>query len=299
MQTGTILKTFRERRNITQDELCYGIISRQAYSRIENNLSEPNLDILKHLLVKLNYQMTDFWREATKGDSLEECYKLFLRGIADQLNRQQAQELMDKLSKIKSKNNRYLHFSSMLKAHLHPKFPDIIPKLNSYEEDMLREYILQLTDFSVYDLRIIGDFGPRLLEYDLLKEVFFTLPDLRPYDYGEESSVYRTQVHKIYNNFCDVALQQNDLPFAELLLEKHKAFAQVHKDLRYLTYLRINEIVYEYKTTKDKQKLLKLQDIAQALKIIGDNQTANMVLNELNAYLKEDYDPKESVVLDR
>lgn len=299
METGTILKLFRQRRNVTQEELCEGIISRQAYSRIENNLSEPNLDILKHLLTKLNYQITDFWREGTKGDNLEECYKYFLQGISGKLNRQQAQELMSKLPDIKEKSNRYLHFSGMVKAHLHHEFPDIIPPLSKKELNILKEYILGLTDFSVYDLRIIGDFAPRILEYNLLKEVFESLPDLKPYDYGEEASIYRTQVHKIYNNFCDVALQQNDLNFAKILLQKHRSFAKVHKDLRYLTYLRINEIIYEYKTTKDKQHIRKLENIVQALKTIGDEQTADIVSYEMNAYLSESYNPEESIVFDK
>ncbi|EOE09548.1 hypothetical protein Q9S_02854 [Enterococcus faecalis EnGen0080] len=299
MQIGTILKKFRQRRNLTQDELCQGIISRQAYSRIENNLSEPNSDILRSLLSRLNYQISDFWREATKGEPLEECYKYFLKGIAGQLNRQQAQELMALMPDITEKSNRYLHFSAMLKAHLHSQFPDIIPSLSDYEENRLKDYILNLTDFSVYDLRIIGDFAPRLLDYELLKEVFYTLPDLHPYDYGEESSIYRTQVHKIYNNFCDIALQKDDLPFAEFLLEKHQAFAAVHKDLRYLSYLRINEIVFEYKITKDTKRILKLQDIIYALTVLGDKQTAGIVQYEMDSYLNETYNPSKSIVMDR
>lgn len=299
METGTILKQFRIQRNMTQDELCQGIISRQTYSRIENNLCEPNLDILKHLLEKLNYQITDFWREMTKGETLEECYKYFLKGIAGQLSAQEARQLMNLLPDITEINNRYLHFSGMLKSHLHSQFPEIIPTFSDFERNNLKNYILQLKHFSVYDLRIIGDFASRLLDYQQLKQLFFLLPDLRPYDYGEESSIYRTQVHKIYNNFCDVALEKNDFPFVKILLKKHRKFANVHSDLRYLTYLKINEIILEYKMTKNRHTILQLTNIAENLTFIGDKKTANAVLNQMNSYLEDNYKPENHIVIDK
>ena len=50
MQTGEILKSLREKNNLTQDQMAERVmVSRQAVSRWENGETQPNTDTLKIL----------------------------------------------------------------------------------------------------------------------------------------------------------------------------------------------------------------------------------------------------------
>lgn len=297
-KTGDILKKMRKQRKMNQQQLCKGIISRQAYSRLENNLQEPNYEILLQLLNRLNYETTDFWRELNHDNPLDQCHKLYLKGIAGEMTEKEAAELMSQLNSITEKNNRYYHLLGMISGHLHSKFPKIIPDLKEHISPYFKNYIQDLTDLSLYDLRIIGDFATSALSYPEQKEFFQKLDEFDPYAYGEESYAYRTQIHKIYNNFCDFALSKNDLQFAKTILDRHNRFAKVHKDLRYLSYLQINNAIYAYRITGDKKHLETLKEIAQALETCGDSNVAKKIDYQYQAYKTEKYDPSKAISYD-
>ena len=61
---GNIIKTKREAKNITQDELCNGICSASTLSRIESGSFNSNPSVLTRLLERLGLS-ADYLREAT------------------------------------------------------------------------------------------------------------------------------------------------------------------------------------------------------------------------------------------
>ncbi|MBP2098891.1 hypothetical protein [Enterococcus rivorum] len=154
-------------------------------------------------------------------------------------------------------------------------------------------------DFSLYDLRLIGDLATHILSYDELITLYRNLPTFDPYHYGEDTVIYRTQIHKILNNICDICINENNIELATEILNKHKNFAKVHTDLRYLFYIRINEIMINYLKDNDKKELDKLLEISESFKLAGDINTANAVKYQYNSHKnKETYELKKAVSFD-
>ncbi|MBL1227222.1 helix-turn-helix domain-containing protein [Enterococcus sp. BWR-S5] len=297
---GDILKKFRLLRNFNQTVLSKGIISRPAYSKIENNWQEPNYEILTALLARLNYEITDFWRELNRDNVVDQCYKLFLKGLEGDLTEQEARNLIQVLEDSKFLSNRHYHLYGMTKSYLHNSFPSIISSLEDSDKEYFRTYINSLKNsYSLYDLKIIGDFATHVLPYSEIKKLYNRLPEFSPYDYAEDTQLYRTQIHKIYNNICDIAVLENDLELASELLVKHKKFAKVHSDLRYLLYIQINEAMILFKKSGNICDLDKLKEVAKIFNQIGDIKTSEAVLYQYNSYVGEDtYKPDSAITHD-
>ncbi|MCD7822757.1 MAG: helix-turn-helix domain-containing protein [Oscillospiraceae bacterium] len=63
IEIGSLIKTCREDKNITQEELCNGICTASTLSRIESGKFNSNTSILARLLERLGLS-ADYLREA-------------------------------------------------------------------------------------------------------------------------------------------------------------------------------------------------------------------------------------------
>jgi len=300
MNTGSILKKFRKNRHLSQQSLCEGIITRQTYSKIENNQLEPNYEILLHLLDRLGYEVSDFAREVNRNSNSSKFYKLFLKGIGNDLTITEATALFEYVQSKRYISSRDFHLYGVTKGHLHKKFPTIIPAYTEEDKEYFRNFIKSSFAFyGLYDLKIIGDFLPHLLTYKEIKTLYKNLPDFPPLDYVEDSEIYRTQIHKIYNNICEIAIFSGDPLLAKEVLEKHKSFSKVHPELRYLIYIQINEISIDYLLTNNKLVLDKLLDISKAMQLIGENVLSEAIVNQHKTLLKEkEYNSIDTITYD-
>lgn len=68
---GTAIKIVRNNKNITQEFVYRDYCSRRQFSRIENNLSLPSLELMYHISIKLDISI-DLIIEIANGLSKKE-----------------------------------------------------------------------------------------------------------------------------------------------------------------------------------------------------------------------------------
>ncbi|MEI5992343.1 hypothetical protein A5881_003899 [Enterococcus termitis] len=299
--TGKILKQFRKNRNLSQIEVATGIISRQAYSKIERGISEPNYDIFQSILNRLNYNMTDFLNENNNQSGENSYYKLLLKGLDNTLTSQEAETLYNYVNNNKSSNSKIMHLYGRVIGHLHHKFPAIIPYFSQDDKDLFKKYIFHLKGhYSLNDLQIIGDFATISMDKEELCKFYEQLPDFSTSDYAFDITSYQIQINKIYNNFCDVFLANNNLIHAADSIKKQKKFLAVRMDLRYAFYLKINEIALTFKQTKNERVLLELLNIADTMESVGDKSTAKAIRYQYKTYIDASpYLPENALTPDK
>lgn len=269
--TGKILRRFRKNRSMTQQLLSQGIISRQTYSKIEKGDLEPNFEILTDLLNKLDYELSDFALEYNQLKNDDFIYRIYQKGIAKKATKNEIVKLNTyiHLNYKKSKRNFYLY--GITKGHLQPIYPKLIPKFTLEDKEYFKKLVMNSKSyFSLYDLKLIGNFSGHLLSYGDLISLYFTLPNFSPYDYGDDFELYHSEIHKIYNNFCDIAIYNNDIPTAKEILKKHSLFTEINKDFRFFLYIKINELAINFKEFKYPESIEKLKKILNTIILLGD-----------------------------
>lgn len=298
--TGDILKHFRKNRNLTQSEVAKGIISRQAYSKFERNLSEPTHEVFKELLKRLNYDFSDFINESNKQSTESHYYQLLLKGLDNSLTAKEAEQLYTYANKHKKKNSHIMHLYGRIKGHLHPKFPLIIPEFNDEDKLLFKNYIFNLNGhFSLNDLKIMGDFIGISVPYGELTTFYDGLEEFSNSEFPYDILTYQVQINKIYNNICDIFLANNDSIRARDILQKQKKFLSSRMDLRYAFYSKINETILNYLETKNLKVLSGLLEIADMFAFVGDTQTEKAIRYQYKTYVSgTKYDPDNALTPD-
>lgn len=273
--TGTILKNFRKNRLMTQQELSRGIVSRQTYSKIENGDIQPNFEILNSLLIKLDYELSDFAFEYKQLKNNNSMYHIYQKGIAKKATKNEIIKLNTYIHKNYKKSKRNFYLYGITKGHLRPIYPDLIPKFTSEDEDYFKKLVMKPRSiFNLYDLKLIGNFSGHLLSYEDILSLYYTLPDFSPYDYGDDFELYHSEIHKIFNNFCDIAIYNNDIPTAKEILKTHTLFTEINKDFRFFLYIKINELAIDFKETRSKESISNLKNILKTITLLDDEEMA-------------------------
>ena len=286
---------------MTQQQVAEGILSRQAYSKIERNISEPSIDIFVDLLERLNYTLSDYMNE--KNNLSEENYfhGLFLKGLDGSLSTVDANKLYNYVNSNKTKNNIQLHLFGRVLSHLHPKYPSVIPKLSQSDKQLFANYILNLDNhYSLNDLHIIGDFATIVLSYEQSIALYEHFPDFPTTNFAYDISSYQLQICKIYSNFSDLFLSKKDTTRASDSNQKLLAFLKQKMNLRYAFYQKINQITLDYIETGNEKILNELLDIAKIMESIGDTETAKAIDYQYKAYLNNTtYLPEDGLTPDK
>lgn len=296
---GNTLKNIRINKNFSQTELSKDIMSRQLYSKVENNSAEITFNTLEQLLQKMNVGMIDFLREYNKSDLLSQYKNLLLKAFKKDITPTEAKELNDFVEANKHLSSEHLSLFVLTKSHVHIIYPAIVSNIKKNDINDINKYILSLQgEYTLHDLKLIGDCA-RYLPLNNLKKIYNKFPRYDLEDFTMDNSIYRVQIHKIYNNFCDIALAEKDLAFAKKVLLQHKRFSNVYSEIRYLFYIKINEIILTYLETKEFGVLFELNTIADTLESIGELGTAKAIRSEFIAYAQDtQYDPKKTITKD-
>lgn len=299
-KTGSIIKKIRKKRNMTQSEVAKGILSRQTYSKLERNLSEPAIDIFIHLLNRLNYSFPDFINEMEDYTTQNYYHDVYLKALKNEIPSEEALKLYNYANDTKENDTNSLYFYGRVTGHLHKLYPTIIPEFSDADKQLFRTYILSLgKEYSLYDLRVIADFSALSLQPQELGELYDNLPEFSPINYAYDISSYHLLICKLHNNFCDIFLAYNDLKRAKISNDKLDYFLKQRMNLRYAFYKKINEITLNYLTTNNEKILQELLDIADYLEYIGDLATANAARYQYKTYLnKEQYRPENAFTPD-
>lgn len=273
--TGKILQQFRLNRGMTRQELSNGIISRQTYSKIENDKIEPNFEILNAILNKLDYSLSDFAIEYERLKEDNIFFYIYQKGIANEATEEEIIRLVNYVEQNYKRSKKDFYLYGLTKGQLFPYYPELIPKFNSEDKEYFKRIMMvDQSFFSLYDLKIIGNFASHLLDYKSLLYLYSSLPEFFPFDYGDNVELYHAEIHRIYNNFCDIAIYNNDTNTARSILDKHKAFAKTHKNIRNGLYIQINELTIKFKESKDDKYIFRLKSLSEGLNLIGDYETA-------------------------
>lgn len=287
MQTGDILKKFRKNRKMTQKEICDGLITRQSYSKIENNLQQPNYEILLAILEKLDYEIDDFKNEMDKHTTIENYYALLLKAKKNKASLKEIKELITYAQNNKYKNNTHFQLYGRIVGHFQKKYPSLISNYTKEDREYFKKFSSNYsTNYSLSDLKLLADLSTHLLSYEEVYKIYKSLPNFNIFEYGKLSEIYSLQVHKIYNNYCDLALFNNDLKTAKEILELHISFASYYPNLRYMLYIKINEATLGYQETNDPLFLDELKRLANFTEELGDTISATSIFHQIEILKK-------------
>lgn len=296
---GKTIKQIRINKQLSQTDMAKNLMSRQFYSKIENNTVDITLSTLEQLLKKLKIDTTDFLREHLKNTELSYYQKLLVKGFRKTLAPTEAKELIDYVSKHYTEDSQHLLLYVLTKSHVHNQFPNLIPNITEKDKSFIKKYIFSIKgDYRLFDLKIIGDCA-RFLSLTDLKKLFDQFPNFATEDFSTDNSNIRVQINKIYNNFCDLAILEKDIPFAKRILTLHKEFAKTYPEVRYLFYIKINEVMITYMETQELSVLLELNKIADMFEYIGEQETAKAIRYQFQEYAeKNSYNPNKIITKD-
>ncbi|EHV0131505.1 helix-turn-helix transcriptional regulator, partial [Enterococcus faecalis] len=225
---GETLRTIRNNKNLSQSQIAENIMSRQRYSNIEKELTEPSLSELQKILLRMNINIIDFLKIYESDKTIGTYKNLLVKGLKKELSALEATKLINYATEHRNDSNENLLLYSLTKSHLHAHYSSVIPKFNETDIHDIKIYIQSIQgEYSLYDLKIIGDFA-RFLSIEEIKFIYNKLPNYETDDLIIDNSIYRVQIHKIYNNFCDLCLAKNETEFAKKILFTHKKFAKTY-----------------------------------------------------------------------
>lgn len=301
MNNGQIIKKMRQNRKMTQEQVAEGLISRQAYSKIEKGDSEPGFELFQKLLERLNYGLSDFINEQRNYSKESQLYKAYLNALDGNLSNEEVQQTYNILKKNCTKNSHSLSLYGKFVGLVNKIYPLTVPNFSEKDKLIFREYIQNLNGFySLNDLMVIADFAALSFDVKSLAKFYSTLPNFKTSDYEYDISSYQLQICKIYNNFADIFIFNDYLELGEECTDKLESFLTQRMNLRYSFYLKINRICLEYKKTNDVTKLAELLDIKKIMEQAGDIQTANSIEYQYKAYInKKEYNPDDALTPDK
>lgn len=284
---------------MSQLDMSTNLMSRQFYSKIENNTVDITLDTLEQLLDRLQIDISDFLREQAKDTDLAHYKKILVKGFRQTISALEAKELVDYVSKYYTKDQQHLLLYVLTKSHIHNQFPNLISAITPKDIAYIKKYIFSLQgEWGIFELKFVGDCA-RFLTLSELKLLFEKLPNYASKDFSTDNSNIRIQINKLYNNFCDMAILQKDIPFAKKIFTVHSEFLKTYPEVRYLFYVKINEIMITYLETKELSVLIELNKIADMLEYIGEYETAKAIRNQFQEYAeKNSYDPNKLITKD-
>jgi transcriptional regulator with XRE-family HTH domain len=176
---GTIIRSIREEKGLSQKYIYEGIVSRQAYYLIESNLSIPSLDNFLKILERLNISFNDFLYllNSEHFPSDKELYDklILLKAKNDSQSFKTFIQQMEN-SFLDTSNEKYRHFSCIAKATFLYLFPSDSDKNNHELEhfiEPIKNYLLEIETWYLYELRLLhlSLFGFSLKNLEVLENL--------------------------------------------------------------------------------------------------------------------------------
>lgn len=255
MDIGRTLKKVRIGKNINQEEVAKNILSRPHLSLIENNKSDPSINLLLKLIERIHIPVDEFFYLANDF-SISESKKLSLRLMneANQANYLGLQSVKDISTKSYKNTNNYEFYHISLLAEIYIKLSD-----NNYiiNDDIqiiahpIKEYLFNLSEWYLYDLKL---FNNTLFVFDLssvesiAKTLFNSIKKYGSYPNAREE--YLNLLINLSTFFIEKKAYQLSLKFASKGKQKSKYEYKIYENI----VLDINIAIANLKLLKEPDK---------------------------------------------
>lgn len=267
---------------------------------MENGSVDISIETLNRLLKRLGYSLPDYIKDIQNVDEFNVYYKIFYKAFNSLATEDEVRELLLYLETLKTVDNRCLCLYGTTKFLLPKKYPKIINEVDDDDINLLHDNLMKMTiPYSYYDLKLIADFAPLVLSPTELDQFYDNLMPLNPFDYFESKTDYTILVFKILNNMCDVAIQDNNLKKAKLILNEYEKYCKIFKEVRYNYYYKVAEASINYLETHDENYLLLLNKYAVVFSEIEDKDTAKFISKQAITLKENTYQSSEHIARDK
>jgi Rgg/GadR/MutR family transcriptional activator len=149
---GTILRQFREAKGMTLKEVADGIVSVAFLSKVERNISVPNMDVLFRLLKRMRVMQDEYLYAINQEEGRDDL--AFVKDLADATIKDDTYRIKGLMEKAANEYNktqditqRHLFLTAATEYALVKKEPFNI----EYVEE-LRHYLLNVDDWTRYEV---------------------------------------------------------------------------------------------------------------------------------------------------
>ncbi|MDH6364484.1 transcriptional regulator with XRE-family HTH domain [Enterococcus sp. PF1-24] len=297
-----ILLTVRQQKQMSQKDVYGGIVSRSTYYRFEKGKIEPEISTMAELLTRLGLSFKDLENELFIPELFRTRNKLIWKLKNHELKLADKAKLQ-KISESIKKNYpgpKGMFFYLTTKLMLHSQSPNEFQPLNQKDKNEFKDYFerLEKIEFQT-DFKLFSNFLTYCLTYEQSKEIYSKLVIIDPYSFENEDLNYRNEVHRIHNNMCDYAIENNDLTFAKLILRIQKEYLNIHNDMQYNLLHQVSEITITFLENHDPKLIDALIKIKQIFLDANDKPTAQIIQSQYEKLMfNKTYLSSDHIVID-
>lgn len=253
MDIGKTLQKVRKGKNISQEELSKGIVSRSHLSFIENGKHDISIELFIQLVNKLHIPIEEFFY-LSNNCSISEKKEISLRlmNAANKGSFSELKELQKYLGnelEISNNDYEYHHYYLLIELYMHLLSNSFIidEKVHTIVKP-IKDYLFGLSDWYLYDLKLFNNilFTFKTIDVEALSEMLFL--SIEKYQaYSSARDDYLNILINISTYFNDQEYYESSLKFAKLGKEKTQKEYRIYENI----ILDINLAVANIKLMKD------------------------------------------------
>lgn len=227
---GTLIKTIRQEKGLSQKDVYDGIMTRQSYYLIENNISFPAFDKFLLILEKLFLTVNEFLDilDSSLFPNENQLYFQLSQAVLkkDQLTLQLLIRTATQLYQ-ETQNKKYEHFQLIARAMLQLNFPAADhAKLEDCQSLMepIKNYLLAVDNWYLYELKLLNN---ALYCFNLSEACSLVLLVVKKIDTYPQHESYQTIKLKIYLNISFLCLKAREFNQCMFFAKIAKEHAQI------------------------------------------------------------------------
>lgn len=286
---GTLIKQIRQEKGLSQKEIYTGIMTRQTYYLIENNISMPSFDKFLMILEKLFLTVEEFLA-LLDPETFPNENKLYYNLSQAVLNKDkpclvQLIHTSEKLYQT-TKNEKYYHFSLVTKAMLHLNFTNTLSKQSKTLIQIMRpikKYLTGIDKWYLYELKLLNN---SLYCFSLSEAISLGLLVTKKIDLCQQIDKYQEVKLMIYLNLSFLCLASKEykhtITFARLAKKDAKKGNRLFESV-------IANLNYEIALVASELKVMNgdIETYLTILKTLDFNQTLNdyqKILSQIDSH---------------
>lgn len=294
LETGTVLKILRGKRNMQQKELATKLHYTASHlSKIESNDISISNEMLEKHLSALRARIEDFNYIKEKNTH----YNSFLTDYWDSFTPNSPEEVENAytyFSKNKDKNLDHYFYYMKIKLFFAESYPKIVHPFTQKEMLEIYSYITGSSEFTIFDYQLVGTIFSKLYEHLTLEQLKQILAKMLPVSMDRnitEDATFRSHIRTLLNNAATLFV----------VLEDHEAAIYLGLFKKYLNnypHMESNAIYkylyarMKYQETNNEIYITDIQNNIKYHKYYFIEKTANDIKSELIEMQKEKSDRK-------
>lgn len=287
---NSLLRQVRLDRGVKQKQARKDIMSEVSYSKMEHGKKSVNMEEMIKILNNLQVTMEEFVIMYLQP-SLAESARVKLQRLYSQLPSEESWKVI--VTMYQSFENRFEELSADelgvyfdIKALFHREHPEQIPPVTHIEQQQVIKRIMERSKHRLF----LEDY--RLVAQTILDMNFEDMKEVIHCVFPIDKNVYLTDrskqhISNILLNSITPSLKAKQYEWAKELLDIAHEHKFIYEGLYYylmqLTYL---DNVYLFLAEKDMKALSNVFAILDAIKLIGEEHTAELLKKELNDLMK-------------